>query len=137
MKVLIDTNVLIDGFQSRKGFLEDAGQVILRAYDYDGYITANSLTDIFYLQSRFYHSKAKAKKNLEDIVTLFGIIDTTEEDCKNALRSEMKDFEDAVLVESALREGVDVIVTRNKKDFKNSSIKICSPLEFFQNYLTE
>lgn len=132
MKVLIDTNVIIDGLQSRKGFLEDAGQVMLRAYDYDGYITANSLADIFYLQHRFFHDKKKAKQSITDLTKLFGIIDTTGNDCRNALRSEMNDFEDAILMESALREDIDVIVTRNTKDFKKSTIKICTPVEFFQ-----
>ena len=52
MKVLLDTNIIIDSLQSRKGFLEDAGQVMLRAFEYDGYLVASSITDIFYLHNR-------------------------------------------------------------------------------------
>lgn len=132
MKALIDTNIIIDGLQSRKGFCEDAGHVILSAFDYDGYVTANSLTDIFYLQRRFFGDKNKAKENLADVMRVFGVLDTTSEDCKNALRSEMPDFEDAILVESAKRNKIDAIVTRNEKDFKGSGLKIYSPVEFLR-----
>lgn len=132
MKVLIDTNVIIDGLQSRKGFMEDAGLVMLRACDYEGYITANSLTDIFYLQSKFFHDKAKAKQNLADLLEIFRVLDTTSSDCEGALRSKMADFEDAVLYEAATREGIDVIVTRNQKDFADSKITVCDPVEFLR-----
>lgn len=132
MKVLVDTNVIIDGLQSRKGFLEDAGLVMLRACDYDGYIAASSVTDIFYLQRRFFHDKQQAKENLADLLRIFKVLDTTVEDCKNALRSEATDFEDAVLMESAMRAGVDAIVTRNKKDFQGSSVNVYDPVEFLR-----
>ena len=132
MKVLVDTNVIIDGLQSRKGFLEDAGLVMLRACDYDGYIAASSVTDIFYLQRRFFHDKQQAKENLADLLRIFKVLDTTAEDCKNALRSEVADFEDAVLMESAMRAGVDAIVTRNKKDFQGSSVNVYDPVEFLR-----
>ena len=132
MKVLVDTDVIIDSLQSREGFLEDAGQVILRACDYDGYIAASSVTDIFYLQNRFFRNKKKAKENLADLLKIFRVLDTTEDDCKNALRSDMTDFEDAVLAESAMRVGMDVVVTRNKKDFKDLPLKVCEPSELLK-----
>ena len=130
MKVMIDTNVIIDGLQSRKGFMEDAREVMLRACDYEGFIAASGVTDIFCLQNRFFHDKRKARKNLADLLKIFEVLDTTGDDCRNALRSTVADFEDAVLVETALREGVDVIVTRNGKDFKGAGVKVCEPREF-------
>ncbi len=132
MKVLIDTNIIIDGLQSRKGFMEDAGQIILRACDYDGFITASSITDIFYLQKRFFRDDKKAKENLAELFKIFGVLDTTEADCRNALRSDISDYEDAVQMESALRNGVDMVVTRNSKDFEKASIKVYTPIEFLR-----
>ncbi len=132
MRALIDTNVIIDSLQSRDGFLEDAAEVMLRADEYDGYIAASSVADIFYLQQRFFHDKKKARENLLDLLKLFVIIDTTAEDCKSALRDGVVDFEDAILVESAAREGMDVIVTRNQKDFEDAFIEVCSPAEFIE-----
>ena len=132
MKALIDTTIIIDSLQSRENFLEDARQVMLRACDYDGYIAASSVTDIFYLQYRFFRNKKKARDNLTDLLKLFEILDTTSDDCRSALRSSIVDFEDAVLVESAIRGGIDIIVTRNKKDFRDSNIRVCTPDEFLR-----
>ena len=132
MKVLVDTNIIIDALQSRDGFLEDAREVILGVGDYDGYITASSVTDIFYLQNRYFQDKEKARENLEDLLEIFGVLDVTGEDCRRALRGGMVDFEDAVLVEAAMRNGVDIIVTRNKKDFKGASIEVLAPREFLE-----
>lgn len=132
MKVLIDTNVIIDSLQSREGFLEDAGRVMLRACDYDGYIAASSVTDIFYLQNRFFRDRKKAKQNLGNLLKIFRVLDTTGEDCRNALRSGMADFEDAILVDTAIRNEIDAIVTRNKKDFKGVGVEVCTPEEFLE-----
>lgn len=132
MKALIDTNIIIDALQSREDFLVDAREIVLRTTEYDGYISASSITDIFYLQQRYFHDKKKARKNLAELLEIFNVLDTTAKDCRNALRSEISDFEDAVLVESALRSGLDCIITRNNKDFKNSKVKICSPTEFLE-----
>ena len=132
MKVLIDTNIIIDALQSRENFLADAREIMLRATEYDGYISASSITDIFYLQQKYSRDKKKAKKNLVELLEIFNVLDATAKDCRNALRSEMSDFEDAVLVESALRSGINCIVTRNKKDFKNSRIKVLGPTEFLE-----
>lgn len=132
MKALIDTNIIIDALQSRADFLEDAREIMLRIADYDGYITANSISDIYYLQHKFFHDKKRARSNLADLLAIFGILDITSDDCHNALRSNIPDFEDAILVESALRNKMDAIVTRNTKDFRNSPIKVYSPYEFLQ-----
>lgn len=132
MSVLIDTNIIIDALQNRERFVNYSELVVLQAYEYDGYIAATSVTDIYYIQRRYYHDKEKARKNLEKVLKLYGIIDVTEIDCRNALRSDISDFEDAVLVESAKRNGIDCIVTRNAKDFKNTGIKVYTPIEFLE-----
>lgn len=132
MKALIDTNIIIDALQSRKGFAEDAEFIVLQAFEYDGYIAATSVTDIYYIQHRYYHDKKEAKENLGKIFKLYNILDITEADCHNALRSDMSDFEDAILVEAAKRNGIDCIVTRDTKDFKGSLILVYTPVEFLR-----
>ena len=132
MKALIDTNVIIDALQSRKDFNEDAEFAMLQAYEYDGYIAATSITDIYYIQRRYYRDQEKAKDNLVKILSLYDVIDITRTDGRNAIRSSISDYEDAVLVESAIRNDIDCIVTRNTKDFKNSGITICTSTEFLR-----
>ena len=132
MKALIDTNIIIDALQSRKGFNEDAEFIMLQAYEYDGYIAATSVTDIYYIQHRYYHDKKKTVDNLKKIFNLYDILDISERDCHAALRNGMNDYEDAVLVESAKRNDIDCIITRNTKDFQNSGIKTYTPIEFLR-----
>lgn len=132
MKALIDTNIVIDALQHRKGFAEDAEFIMLQAYEYDGYIAATSATDIYYLQHRYYHDKTKAIDSLKKVFKLYSIVDIKENDCHNALRSGMSDYEDAILAESAKRNDLDCIVTRNTRDFKDSGIKTYTPVEFLR-----
>lgn len=132
MKALIDTNVIVDALQSRKDFAKEAEFVLLQAYEYEGYLVATSVTDIYYIQHKYYHSREKAKNNLEKILGIYNIVDVTEADCQNALRSGIPDYEDAVLVESAKRSEMECIVTRNGKDFEGSGIKVYSPAEFLK-----
>ena len=61
---------------------------------------------------------------------LFDILDTTEDDVRQALMSNMTDYEDAVMVETAKREKMDCIVTRNLADYKQAGIPVYSPREF-------
>ena len=59
-------------------------------------------------------------------------LDVTAEDCRNALRNGMNDYEYAIIAESAIRNDIDCIVTRNTKDFKNATIPIYTPAEFLR-----
>lgn len=132
MKVLIDTNIFIDFLQDRQPFANDSREVIFQALNYEGYIAASNITDIYYLQYRRTRSRRKTKKDIFDLLKVFDIIDTTGIDCRNALINNIKDFEDAVLVESAKRNNIDCIITRNTKDFENSGVKVYNPVEFLK-----
>ena len=132
MNVLIDTNIILDTIEARQGFFENSSRVVSLANEYNGFIAASNVTDIYYIEHKRNHSKKKTIEIIKDLLEVFNVLDTTNADCRNALRSSIQDFEDAVLVESAIRENIDVIVTINKKDFKNSPIKIYTPAEFLK-----
>lgn len=132
MKVLLDTNIILDAIEERQGFFDDSSMVILLAAEYNGFIAASSVTDIYYIEHKRNHSKEDTRNIMNKIFKLFDILDTTAEDCRNALRSDIVDYEDAVLSESARRNNIDCIVTRNNKDFKNSGIKIYTPVQFLK-----
>ena len=135
MKILIDTCVIIDALQARKPFNEDAEKVILAVAQNkcEGYITAKSVTDIYYLIHRCTHSDSETRNIISKVLMIINILDTTGIDIKKAMLSEMSDYEDAVMVETALRENVDLIVTRNIKDFVKSKVKVKTPTEFIDN----
>ena len=78
------------------------------------------------LQSRVPFAEA-AQKILSKLFTLFHLLDTTSLDCRKAISSEIGDYEDAIMVETAIRSEMDCIVTRNVKDYAKSSVKVCEP----------
>ena len=126
MRVLIDTCVIIDALQSRVPFAEAAQKIFIHSANkhFEGYITAKSVTDIYYLTHHLTHSDMETRKILSKIFTLFHLLDTTSLDCQKAISSEIGDYEDAVMVETAIRSEMDCIVTRNVKDYSKSSVKV-------------
>ncbi len=132
MKVLFDTNVIIDAMQSRTPWSADAQKLFLKvaANEINGCITANAVTDIHYLMHKYLHDEARTRKVLEKLFELFEILDTTDADCRSALFSSTTDYEDAVMIETAVRSGVDCIITRNKEDFNHSPVRVCTSAEF-------
>ena len=134
MNVLIDTCVIIDALQSRKPFDKDAEAVFLSVAKRQcvGFLTANSVTDIYYLMHKALHSQEETKKILGVLFSLFEILDTCGIDCRNALTSNVLDYEDAVMIEAAVRAEIDCIVTRNLEDYAGAPMPVYSPEQFVE-----
>ena len=134
MNVLIDTCVIIDALQSRKPFNQDAEAVFLAVANRRcvGFLTANSVTDIYYLMHKALHSVEETKKMLGVLFALFELLDTRGIDCRKALASNISDFEDAVMIEAAARAEIDCIVTRNVNDYVGVPMPVYSPAEFIE-----
>ena len=134
MKVLLDTCIAIDFLQKREPCAEDALRIFRAAASelFSGYITAKSATDIFYIDHRGTHNKAASCQKLRSLLTIVGLADSAAIDVRQTLASELPDFEDAVMVETAKRIGADCIVTRNKKDYVQSGVSVYTPAEFLE-----
>ena len=131
MKILVDTCVIIDAIANRRPFDKDAQALLLFCARgrLNGYITANSLTDIHFLLSKTNHDETTIRNIINNMLQSIKILDTTSFECKNALYSEIHDFEDAIQAESARNNNIDLIVTRNLKDYKRSPVPACSPAD--------
>lgn len=134
MRILLDTCVIVDALQKREPFWEDSAAIfrMIAAGKCTGCITAKSVSDIYYLTHKITHSDEKTRDILNNLFKLFTVLDTAGIDCRKALISEMTDYEDAIMVETAEREHVDIIVTRNIKDYKLAGISTMLPAEFLQ-----
>lgn len=132
MTAVIDTCVIIDALQNREPFCGDAQKIFLAVSNqhFCGVLTAKSVTDIFYILRRSLHDDVLTKECIHKLFVLFDIADTLAVDCQLALGTDTKDFEDAVMIETAKRIGADCIVTRNLKDYSQAGIPIYSPSEF-------
>ncbi|MDR0653964.1 MAG: PIN domain-containing protein [Synergistaceae bacterium] len=111
MKALIDTNVILDAIAAREPFRRDAEKIIMliAAEEAEGYITANSVTDIYYI-ARKHLPENDAREALRRLFCVFSIIDVRGDDCLSALSLPVDDFEDAVLTVCGYRAGVDLTV---------------------------
>ena len=138
MRVLLDTNIIIDVLQNREPWCESGKKIFLSVArkDFSGCITAKEAADIHFFSKKQFKGDEnvddKARQILIKIFSLFEIIDTTESDCKNALSFPNNDYEDAIMIETALRSGVDCIITRNTEHFSESPVKIYTPDEFVE-----
>jgi len=71
---------------------------------------------------------------LINFFNIFEVIDVTKSDCEKALGLPMDDYEDALLATCAKRRRIELIITRNLKDFAESPVKAISPDDFLTNY---
>ena len=132
MRALIDTCVIVDALQARKPFCEDAQKLFLLAANrhFIGCITAKSSTDIYYLTHRVTHDDKISRSVLNKLFNLFEVVDTAGIDCRRAIPSPVSDYEDAVMIETAVRTEAECIVTRNLRDYSSSTVPVYSPEEF-------
>ena len=134
MRALIDTCVFIDAIQKREPFWEDAAKLLYAAaaFRFEGFTTAKALADIHYLIRRSLHNEIQTRQHIQQILRLVNVLDTLAEDSIEALYSVVPDFEDAIMTQTALRSGIDYIVTRNLKDYIASPIPGLSPADFLK-----
>ena len=131
MKALLDTNVVFDAMTGRKGLDRSAQQIFELAANekIDVYLSANTVSDIYYILKR-QQGAVRAHEALSYIFSLFSIASVDDTDCYKAFSSDMDDFEDALLVECAIKAGLDVLVTGDKELLRaQTSIKIVPPSE--------
>ncbi len=132
MRVLIDTNVVLDFLQEREPFVEDAAKLFERidAREIEGFIAATTITNIYYIVR-----KAVGVEIAEDAVTQIlsdlQICTIDRAILKQAVALSFRDFEDAVQYACAIAYGVDAIVTRDVSGFVGTEILVKSPRELY------
>lgn len=133
-KLFLDSDVVIDFFTDREPHanpaselfeLNEKGSVIL-------YLSAVSINNIYYIVRRFLGHK-KTLEVVETLTEMTEIVGTTKKEILQALKNEFSDYEDSIQYSSALViPGIDAIITRNIKDYKNSDIAVMTPLNFLK-----
>ena len=135
MRVIIDTNVVLDVLLERETFVKAAVDVfcLVEESRIDAFLCATTITTIDYLLTQSLPA-SKARDALRKLISLFEIATVNRSVIERALDSKIKDFADAVLAEAGQMTGVDSIVTRNTKDFVISNLKIFDPNEFLAQF---
>lgn len=151
MRLLIDTNIVLDFLLRRNGTVP-AKDLFERAllHGDDEFVTASSVTDIMYIfnlseekrnkelpegQKLTKHQIAmEVQRKMESLLSFLKILPVTNANIHEALALKWDDGEDALQYIVALRNNMDVIITRNKKDFADSSIQVMTPDEFLAKH---
>ena len=136
MRAYIDTNILVDLVLARQEFLPDAQRVFALGYagEVQLIVSALSFVNTIYLGRKYKYPMDEVYTKLRLIADFVDVADLSGQNVVEMLSSGWKDYEDATQHRSAIDEQADCIVTRNKKDFKASSISRSVPPD--QNYET-
>ena len=133
MKILLDTNVILDVLLDREPFKEDSLNAMKKAIN-EGhilYISASAVTDIFYILKKA-NGKAKTINHLKNLLNIVSVAEVNENCILNALNSKINDYEDAVVDEIAVYSSIDLILTRNIKDFKEAKTIVMTPSDYLK-----
>ena len=133
MRAVLDTNVLIDFFLDREPFSRDAADLIQRAerLEFQGVACATSVTTVDYL-ARKAVGLTEARAQVGFLLSILDVAPVNGVMLRAALEGGVRDFEDAVIAESARRANVDYIVTRDLRDFAKSPVPAHTPESFRQ-----
>lgn len=131
MRVFLDTNVLVDFFLDREPFAADAADLIQRAQhlEFQGMACATSFTTVDYLARKAVGAE-EAKAQVAYLLSTLEVGPVSGAILRGAFESTIRDFEDAVVVESARVSNADYIVTRDLRDFATSRIPVHTPESF-------
>ncbi|GAB7140999.1 PIN domain-containing protein [Deferribacterales bacterium RsTz2092] len=130
-KVFIDSDIIIDVLAKRETFYEPATRLLELGYarELELYTTAVIMANVFYVIRKKYWAE-ESKKLLKKLRLAINILPMGETAVDSALNSQFSDFEDALQYFAALENEISVIITRNKKDYKEHNIKIQTAEEY-------
>lgn len=130
MRVLFDTNVVLDVMLDREPFAADAVQLFSRveAGELSGWICATTVTTIHYLATKVIGA-VQAKEEMNKLLSLFEVAAVNRGVLESALGLPFADFEDAVIHEAARHVAVEGIITRDNKGFQRAVLPVYSPTE--------
>ena len=131
MKVLIDTNVIIDFLLKREPFYKASKEVLMKCTheNVEGFIAMHSVSNLWYILRN--ESMENRRKCLRIICLALTVCSANHTEVYNAVKNEkFNDFEDCLQEACAYQNKMDYIITRNVKDFKNSRVKALTPKEF-------
>ena len=133
MKILVDTNVILDVLCAKKDFVDDSSKVwkYCEVNKIKGYISALSIPDIVYILRKEL-TPEKTQEIIKQIFLIFKVTDLNAEDLKKAALIKSNDYEDSLQIVCANRIKADFIITRNIRDFSNSKILAIKPSELLK-----
>ena len=133
MKVLFDTNIILDVLLNREPFVVNSALLMahVEKKDIDGYLCATTITTLDYLLSKALN-KRESRAGIQKLLSLFRISEVNSTVLDLSVNSGFSDFEDAVQYFSGVCSEVNALLTRNIKDYKKTELPVYTPDELLQ-----
>jgi len=134
--VFIDTDVILDFFFDRQPFSDAAASVLslCETEQIKGYVTPVILSKVYYLLRQNARHQIVLDK-IRDLLSILELANISRKVMLQAIHSNFKDFEDALQNYAAEENGqIEIILTRNHKDFKNSKLSVMSPEQYLKGF---
>lgn len=133
MNLLIDTNVILDMVLKRSGY-DVSMELFRKAKEAEAraYITASSVTDLFYVIRKETHDTSRTYVIMENIFRLVAVLSVTGKDIQDAFAQKWKDFEDCVQCMTGKNCGMDCIITVNTTDYSDALLPVMTPAEWIE-----
>ena len=130
MKILLDTNIVLDLLMDRLPYSEAAAELFSRVEEgaIIGYLCGTTITTVYYLAAKTVGAP-RAQIEIRKLLALFEVAPVNRHVLESAINADFNDFEDAVIHAAACNVGADALVTRNQKDFRKSRIAVYSSEE--------
>ena len=132
MRVFIDTNILIDFVADREGFSDDADSIFALGVAGNVKLMTSALSYITSMYVAHKYRYQSVKESLFALSDFVEVLDLQASTVVEMLSSSWKDYEDATQNQTAILANADCIVTRNKKDFSESSLAVYTPTELLE-----
>jgi predicted nucleic acid-binding protein len=128
MKVLLDTNIILDIALQRQPYFDESNQLLslVQEKQLEGYVSASTFGDLYYI-IRKAQGRELTLDFLTRLATICRVAAVDEAAITLALNANFRDFEDAIQYSTAAINHLDAIVTRNPQDFTNVTLRIFTP----------
>lgn len=135
MRILVDTNICLDILQKRTGLYQSSRDALITASDkcYKLYLTTATVMDIMYITRKTFSDNVQQRATVEGFIAAFKLLKISKKRYKVCIFRCYEGFEDAVQSKCAKSHRVNLIITRNIKDFVNSPVKAITPEDFISN----
>ncbi|MBE6045199.1 MAG: PIN domain-containing protein [Clostridiales bacterium] len=132
MKILIDTNVILDVLFARDPFVADSITVLHMCEDdfAEAFVSAKTMADVYYFLRKQCKSEKKVRGVMQKIMSIVTVCGLKAQYFEDAFAMENDDFEDALQAACAKAEGCRLIISRNKKHYDGTGVKCLTPEEF-------
>ncbi|MEH2376534.1 type II toxin-antitoxin system VapC family toxin [Nostoc sp.] len=133
MKILLDTNIIVDDALEREPFLNSSEQVLVLVEQgqVEGYISASTFSDLYYIIRRA-RGREWTLTYLRQLLNFCSVATVDSTTINMALTTNFRDFEDAIQYTTAVLNHLDAIITRNPGDFPVATPRILTPEELIQ-----